>query len=114
MRRSGRIGAAIGRTTRWVWLDALRRAGVETRTGLSYRAITGAGVEIETEAGDRETVAADRVVIAAGQERNDALRPLLERIGVAHRVVGGAENPSELNAVRAFADGLRAAHELAG
>jgi 2,4-dienoyl-CoA reductase (NADPH2) len=114
MRRSGRVGAGIGRTTRWVWLDALKRAGVETRTGLSYRQITAAGVEIETDDGERETIAADRVVVAAGQERNDGLRSLLERLEVPHRVVGGAENPSELNAVRAFADGLRAAHDLAG
>jgi 2,4-dienoyl-CoA reductase (NADPH2) len=113
MRRSGRIGSGIGRTTRWVWLDALKRAGVETRTGLSYRRITPEGVEIELEDGSIETIAAERVVIAAGQERRDELRPLLERLEVPHRVVGGAENPSELNAVRAFADGLRAAYSLA-
>ncbi len=113
MRRSGRIGAGIGRTTRWVWLDALKHAGVETRTGLSYRRITPEGVEIELEDGTVETIAADRVVIAAGQERRDELRPLLERLEVPHRVVGGAENPSELNAVRAFGDGLRAAYALA-
>jgi 2,4-dienoyl-CoA reductase (NADPH2) len=113
MRRSGRIGSGIGRTTRWVWLDALKHAGVETRTGLSYRRITPEGVEIELDDGTVETIAAERVVIAAGQERRDELRPLLERLEVPHRVVGGAENPSELNAVRAFADGLRAAYELA-
>ena len=45
------------------------------------------------------------------QEKATA-RDLREQ-GVAHRVVGGAENPSELNAVRAFADGLRAAYDLA-
>jgi 2,4-dienoyl-CoA reductase (NADPH2) len=114
MRRSGRIGSGIGMTTRWVWLDALKRAGVATRTGLSYRRITPAGVEIALADGAVETIAADRVVIAAGQERRDELRPLLERLGVPHRVVGGAQNPSELNAVRAFGDGLRAAYELAG
>ncbi len=114
MRRSGRIGSGIGRTTRWVWLDALKHAGVETRTGLSYRRITPEGVEIELEDGKVETIAAERVVIAAGQERRDELRSLLERLGVPFRVVGGAENPSELNAVRAFGDGLRAAYELAG
>jgi 2,4-dienoyl-CoA reductase (NADPH2) len=113
MRRSGRIGAGIGRTTRWVWLDALKHAGVEMRTGLSYRQITPEGVEIELEDGTVETIAAERVVIAAGQERRDELRPLLERLEVPHRVVGGAENPSELNAVRAFGDGLRAAYALA-
>jgi 2,4-dienoyl-CoA reductase (NADPH2) len=114
MKRSGRVGSGIGRTTKWVWLDALKHAGVETRTGLSYRQITPAGIEIELEDGSVETVAADRVVIAAGQERRDELRPLLERLEVPHRVVGGALNPSELNAVRAFGDGLRAAYELAG
>ncbi|MGH2939855.1 MAG: FAD-dependent oxidoreductase [Solirubrobacterales bacterium] len=114
MRRSGRIGSGIGRTTKWVWLDALKHAGVETRTGLAYRQITPNGIEIEVEDGGVELIAADRVVIAAGQERRDELRPLLERLEVPHRVVGGALNPSELNAVRAFGDGLRAAYELAG
>jgi 2,4-dienoyl-CoA reductase (NADPH2) len=114
MRRTGRVGSGIGVTTRWVWLDALKHAGVETRTGLSYRRITPEGVEIETDDGAVETIAAGRVVIAAGQERRDELRPLLERLEIPHRVVGGAENPSELNAVRAFGDGLRAAYELAG
>jgi 2,4-dienoyl-CoA reductase (NADPH2) len=113
MRRSGRIGSGIGRTTRWVWLDALKHAGVVTRTGLSYRRITPEGIEIELEDGSVETIPAERVVIAAGQERRDELRPLLERLEVPHRVVGGAENPSELNAVRAFGDGLRAAYALA-
>ncbi len=114
MRRSGRVGSGIGRTTRWVWLDALKHGGVETRTGLSYRQITPEGIEIELEDGTVELVAADRLVIAAGQERNDGLRPLLERLEIPHRVLGGAENPTELNAVRAFADGLRAAYDLAG
>jgi 2,4-dienoyl-CoA reductase (NADPH2) len=114
MRRSGRIGGGIGRTTKWVWLDALKHAGVQTRTGVDYRRITPDGIEIGLEDGAAETIVADRVVIAAGQERRDELRPLLERLGVPHRVVGGALNPSELNAVRAFGDGLRAAYELAG
>jgi 2,4-dienoyl-CoA reductase (NADPH2) len=114
MRRSGRVGSGIGITTRWVWLDALKQAGVETRTGHSYRRITPDGVEIELEDGTVETIAAERVVIAAGQERRDELRPWLERLGVPLRVVGGAEDPGELNAVRAFGDGLRAAYALAG
>jgi len=114
MRRNGRVGAGIGRTTRWVWLDALKRAGVETRTGLSYRRVGPEGVEIETEDGATELIAADRVVVAAGQEPNDALIPLLERAGVPFKVVGGAENAEGLNAGRAFATGIHAAYELAG
>jgi 2,4-dienoyl-CoA reductase (NADPH2) len=113
MRREGRIGAGIGPTTRWVWLDALKRAGVQTRTDLAYRAIVAGGVEIQPEGGEPELIAADRVVIAAGQESRDGLRTPLERAGVPLRVVGGAASASGLNAVGAFAEGLRAAHELA-
>ena len=54
-----------------VWLDALKHAGVETRTGLSYRRITSEGVEVELEDGSVETISAERVVIAAGQERRE-------------------------------------------
>ena len=62
----------------------------------------------------QRTIEADTVVIAAGQERNDALLPSIRALGVPYRVVGGAKDSDELNAVRAFDDGLRAAHELAG
>ena len=113
MRRHGRAGAGIGPTTRWVWLDALRRAGVRVLTGLEYRGIVAGGVEIAPEEGEPELVEADAVVIAAGQERNDGLRPLLERLDVPFRVVGGAADAAELNAVRAFAEGLAVARELA-
>ena len=37
----------------------------------------------------------------------------IRALGVPFRVVGGAKDASELNAVRAFEEGLRAAHELA-
>jgi 2,4-dienoyl-CoA reductase (NADPH2) len=53
------------------------------------------------------------VVIAAGQERNDSLLAPIAKLGVPYRVVGGAKDAAELNAVRAFDEGLRAAHELA-
>lgn len=82
------------------------------RTGLAYGAITEAGLEIVPEEGEPELVAADRVVIAAGQERNDSLVGVLERAGVRFIAVGGAVDAAELNAVRAFDEGMRAAREL--
>ena len=107
MRRGGRIGEGIGRSTRWVALDALRRAGVRTLTGVEYVAIEPGGLRI----GD-ETVPADSVVIAAGQEREDALAGLLARLGLEHVVVGGARHAGELDAVRAFSEGREAALAL--
>jgi 2,4-dienoyl-CoA reductase (NADPH2) len=111
--RGSRIGRGIGRSTRWVVLDELRRAGVTWLTGVAYERIAPEGVVVRDDDGAERLVEADTVVIAAGQERHDPLGPELERIGVPHRVIGGARGAEGLDAVRAFAEGLRAAHELA-
>ncbi len=108
LRRGGRIGEGIGKSTRWVALDALRRAGVRTLTGVTYLAIEPGGLRIEG-----ETIPADAVVIAAGQEREDALAGLLAELELPHVVVGGARHAGELDAVRAFSEGLEAARALA-
>ncbi|MBV8198085.1 MAG: FAD-dependent oxidoreductase [Candidatus Eremiobacteraeota bacterium] len=112
MRRGAQIGHQIGKTTRWAVLRALRAAGVELYPNVAYEAIVPDGIRIRTAEGELQTIAADTVVIAAGQERNDVLLPGIADLGVQYRVVGGAHDASELNAVRAFDEGLRAAHEL--
>jgi 2,4-dienoyl-CoA reductase (NADPH2) len=113
MRRGRSVGERIGKTTRWTVLAALRAAGVSTLVGVSYEAIEPGGIRIRDASGEPHLIAADTVVIAAGQERNDALLPPIATLGIPYRVVGGAKDAAELNAVRAFEDGLRAAHELA-
>lgn len=113
MRRGSTIGDRIGKTTRWAVLRALRAAGVETLPNVAYDKIVPAGIRVRTADGTARTIEADTVVIAAGQERNDALLSTVRTLGVPFRIVGGAKDASELNAVRAFDEGLRAAHELA-
>ncbi len=112
MRRGSTIGERIGKTTRWAVLRALRAAGVETFANVTYDAIVPGGVRILTAEGEERCIAADTVVIAAGQERNDALLPSIREMGIPYRVVGGARNAAELNAVRAFEEGIQAAYEL--
>jgi 2,4-dienoyl-CoA reductase (NADPH2) len=112
MRRGTTVGERIGKTTRWAVLRALRAAGVESYTGITYDAIVSGGVRIRDADGNARTIEVDTVVIAAGQERNDALAPEIRKLGVPYRVVGGAKDAAELNAVRAFDEGLRAADEL--
>jgi 2,4-dienoyl-CoA reductase (NADPH2) len=114
MRRGRTIGEQIGKTTRWAILAALRAAGVTTFANVAYDGIVPGGVRIRDAEGVARFVEADTVVIAAGQERNDALAAPIADLGVPYRVVGGAKDAAELNAVRAFEEGLRAAHELAG
>ncbi len=112
MRRGAAIGERIGKTTRWTVLRALRSAGVTIYPSVTYDAIVAGGVRIHDKEGNAQTIHADTVVVAAGQDRNDALLPAVRAIGVPYRVVGGAKDAGELNAVRAFDEGLRAAHEL--
>ena len=91
----------------------ITRGWRETLPNVAYERIVAGGIEVRMPDEALRTIAADTVVIAAGQERNDALLEPIRTLGVPFRVIGGAREASELNAVRAFEDGLRAAHELA-
>ncbi|HVN69171.1 MAG TPA: FAD-dependent oxidoreductase [Candidatus Binatia bacterium] len=113
MRRGAVIGQGIGKTTRWAVVRALRAAGVAMLPNVTYEAIVPGGIRIRDASGAARTLEADTVVIAAGQERNDALLGPIRGLGIPFRVVGGAREARELDAVRAFDEGLRAAHELA-
>jgi 2,4-dienoyl-CoA reductase (NADPH2) len=110
LRRRGRIGTGMGRSTRWAAVDALRRQGTVLLSGVQYEAITPCGVHITDDAGTRRVIPADSVVVAIGQEPRADLLPLLARTGVPLQVVGGSSGATGLNATRAFEDGLRAAY----
>ena len=112
LRRGATIGKGIGKTTRWTVIAALRAAGVATLPNVSYEAIVQGGIRIRDAGGTARLIEADTVVIAAGQEPNDSLLAPIAKLGVPFRVVGGAKDAAELNAVRAFDEGLRAAHSL--
>ncbi|MBK4346177.1 FAD-dependent oxidoreductase [Lacisediminihabitans changchengi] len=111
LRRSGRFGAGIGISSRWVALGRLRDHGVSMRTDLGYRRITADGVEIETAEGI-EMIPGRTVIVCAGQERNDSLVPGLVAAGIRHLVVGGARDATGVDAVRATAEALAAAREI--
>ncbi|MYX22486.1 FAD-dependent oxidoreductase, partial [Streptomyces sp. SID8380] len=99
-------------STRWVVLDELRAAGVRLLTGTGVEEITRDGVVVRDAEGGRELIAADHVVLATGQEPERDVAVTLRRAGVPFEVAGGAAGTGALNAVRATAEGLRAAHRL--
>lgn len=113
MRRGDVVGQFIGRSTRWALLRELRERNVQILTKISYERIVPDGIWVSDDEGHRHLIEAETVVIAAGQLRNDVLRETLERAGLAYRVVGGALEPGELDAVRAFREGALAAHAFA-
>ncbi|MFZ3417114.1 FAD-dependent oxidoreductase [Arthrobacter sp. 3Tela_A] len=112
LRRGARIGDGIGISTRWAALQALRNAGVVLRTGVAYRKLVPGGLLIDGPEG-AELIAADAVVLAAGQVENTVLQRGLAAAGIPYTVIGGAASAAGLNAVRAFAEGLEAGTAVA-
>jgi 2,4-dienoyl-CoA reductase (NADPH2) len=112
MRRGERVGERVGPSTRWAVLSELRAAGVRTLTGVTYDRIEPGAVWIRDASGDRVAVPADVVVVCAGQEAERALADDLARAGRPHVVIGGAAVAEELDAERAFRDGLTAPESL--
>ncbi|WP_067498991.1 FAD-dependent oxidoreductase [Actinoplanes sp. TFC3] len=109
MRRGGRIGQGVGASTRWVVLAELRAAGVEMLTGVQYRRIVAEGVQVIGADGQDRLIRADHVVLATGQEPEPGVAQLLRTAAIPFLAAGGAAGAEQLNAVRAAAEGLRAA-----
>ncbi|MGC5168525.1 FAD-dependent oxidoreductase [Luteimicrobium sp. DT211] len=112
LRRSGKIGAGVGATARWVVVGALRHAGVQMVTGVMYTKIRPGVLEVVDADGAAREVPADTVIVCAGQEPVDGLAGELDRLGIACVVVGGARDARTLDAVRATREGLEASRAL--
>jgi 2,4-dienoyl-CoA reductase (NADPH2) len=112
LRRSGKFGAGVGITSRWVVLAALREAGVQMLSDVSYTRISRGVLEVAGAAGAAREIAADTVIVCAGQEPETSLVAGLEAAGVPFEVVGGARDARAVDAVRATTEGLAAARRL--
>jgi len=110
-RSTGKIGARLGRSTGWIHRLVLQRAGVEILDGVSYEAVDAAGLHIRRN-GEARIIAADTVIVCAGQESHNPLEAPLRAQGVEVHVVGGARLAGELDAKRAIEEGHRAAMAL--
>ncbi len=110
-RKAEKPGKRLGKTTGWIHRAELRMMGVGMRAGIAYRRIVPEGLLIETGQGE-ELVAADTVVLCAGQEPDRRLADALAPLGVAAHVIGGADVALELDARRAIDQGARLAATL--
>lgn len=110
--RGDAVGKRIGRSTRWVILQALRNRSVQIFTEVSCLSITTEGVWLRERNGSLRLIEARTVVVAVGQESCNHLSLTLQRLRRPYRVVGGARSAGELDGVRAFREGAYAAHSL--
>jgi 2,4-dienoyl-CoA reductase (NADPH2) len=105
------FGHTLGRTTGWVHRSELARNGVKMLKGIEYKKIDDAGLHIALD-GKAEVIAADTVILCAGQEPRRELTAVLEKIGKTAHLIGGAKLATELDAKRAMLEGAELAAAL--
>ncbi len=108
-RKTGKLGASLGKTTGWIHRTTMKKRGVEELDGCKYIEINDSGLVIEVK-GKRQTLNVDTVIICAGQESQSALfAPLSTNSSKKVFLIGGAQEAGELDAKRAIDQGMRLA-----
>jgi 2,4-dienoyl-CoA reductase (NADPH2) len=82
--------------------------------GVNYERIEPGGIVISRGAArdDPTLIAADTIVLCAGQESDRSLAERLTALGRTPHVIGGADLAAELDAKRAIDQGMRLAARL--
>src|SRR5262249_51474661 len=109
--KAGKVGENLAKTTGWIRRTLLKRRGVTMIPGVVYERIDDEGLHLRVD--DKPTlIAADTIVICAGQEPRRELLAPLRAASVAATLIGGADVAIELDARRAIAQGTEVALAL--
>ena len=113
-RKKGKLGAGLGKTTGWIHRAALKMKNVEMVGGVNYEAITPEGLWVSygEQRADTQLIAADTIVLCAGQLPQRELEAPLRAMGARVHLLGGADEAAELDAKRAILQGTRLASSL--
>jgi len=113
-RKAQKLGKGLGKTTGWIHRAQLQMKQVEMIGGVNYEAITPDGLMVSDgpERGNLRLIAADTIVLCAGQVSERSLADELHAAGVCAHVIGGADIAGELDAKRAIDQGARLAAAL--
>lgn len=108
-RKPEKPGRKLGKTTGWIHRAALQAKGVRMLGGVNYEAITAEGLQVSFGPDRKEPtlIAADTVVLCAGQLSERSLADRLIAAGITPQVIGGADVAGELDAKRAIDQGTR-------
>jgi len=110
-RKASKVGDGLGKTTGWIHRTSLKNRDVEMVNNVSYRKVDDAGLHITV--GDKEmTIAADTIVLCAGQDPQRELQAELIAAGCSVHLIGGADKAAELDAKRAIKQGTELAVAL--
>ncbi|MEY9968740.1 2,4-dienoyl-CoA reductase (NADPH2) [Streptacidiphilus sp. MAP12-16] len=107
-RKTGKVGAGLGKTTGWIHRTELKHRGVTMIPGVTYQRIDDQGLHLLVD-GERRLLEVDTVVLCTGQEpRRDLYQELLAAGRTPH-LIGGADVAAELDAKRAVQQGTELA-----
>ncbi len=105
---SGTLGASLSKTRGWANLLEVKFRNVAMTGDVVYRKIDDAGLHIEA-GGQPQCLKVDTIVVCAGQEPD---REVIHLSKQSMQLIGGANEPHELDAVRAIEEGTRLALSL--
>ncbi len=113
-RKSEKLGKRLGKTTGWIHRAGLQMKNVQMMGGVNYERIDANGLHISKGEAREEPqiIAADTIVLCAGQVPERSLADLLIDAGRQVHVIGGADVAAELDAKRAIDQGTRLAATL--
>ena len=113
-RKAQKLGKGLGKTTGWIHRAALQMKNVQMIGGVNYERIDADGLHVSYgEARENPTlIAADTIVLCAGQVPQRALGDELQALGKIVHIIGGADVAAELDAKRAIDQGTRLAATL--
>ncbi|KIC45123.1 2,4-dienoyl-CoA reductase [Ruegeria sp. ANG-S4] len=113
-RKAQRHGKGLGKTTGWIHRAALKMKNVNFIGGVNYERIDDDGLHVSFgETRENPTlIAADTIVLCAGQVSDRSLADDLIERGIEPHVIGGADVAAELDAKRAINQGTRLAAQL--
>ncbi|MER6467035.1 NADPH-dependent 2,4-dienoyl-CoA reductase [Streptomyces sp. NPDC001228] len=110
-RRTGKVGAGLGKTTGWIHRAELKHRGVTMVPGVRYDLIDDTGLHVTVD-GESTVLEVDTVVLCTGQEPRRGLYEELVAAGHSAHVIGGADVAAELDAKRAIKQGTELAAAL--
>ena len=113
-RKAEKLGKRLGKTTGWIHRAGLQMKNVQMIGGVNYEKIDAAGLHIShgADRSDPKLIAADTIVLCAGQLPERGLADQLIAAGQNVHVIGGADVAAELDAKRAIDQGTRLAATL--
>ena len=113
-RKIEKLGRRLGKTTGWIHRASLNMKNVTMVGGVNYERIDAEGLHVSSGEARQNprVIAADTIVLCAGQEPERSLADKLRAQGIACHVIGGADVAAELDAKRAIDQGTRLAATL--